>query len=267
MKNFLFLVLLFQSLFLSAEDKLIKISESHSFYLNQTTNTAESLEDVSALKNEPFLAISLGYNCWPAAHLQDHALRKRSFPFDWMITSFETIYSLLETDFYGFLDTRYINLLNGTMPQSTLHGAQFAHDFNLQNWKQVDNSLVPINEEAKKEYSDMLYRYERRIARFYKVFELGIPVYLFRWNITKAQAYQLYHLLTKKFPKSDIHLICLQNNGTGIDENWGHPKIRHFSIGWDGKPLDPVANRSRNPEWTRIFVSLGLLRYTWNTSD
>lgn len=249
--------------FFGSQDIYFKIDDTHDFYLSQVNCSVEMDE----LKDEPFLAISLGYNCWPAAHLQDHALRKRSFPFDWLVTSFEAIYQILETDFYGFLDIRHFSLLSAVAVNKTIHNAEFGHDFNFANWKQEIEGFVPLNDIGKKEYEDLISRYQRRIARFYKIFELGIPIYLFRWKITKDQAHKLYDLFSKKFPNSDIHLICLHDIEKEAIEDWGHPKIKHYPIGWDGKPLGPIANRSRNPEWTRIFTDLGLLRFQWNTND
>jgi hypothetical protein len=244
------------------QDRHIVLSESHDFYLSQI----DSSEEMDELKDEPFLAISLGHNCWPAAHLQDHALRKRSFPLDWLITSFDTIYQLFETDFNGFLDIRHFFMPN-TLTVSSIHGAEFGHDFTLENWKQVGEGIVPLNDAARKEYQDMLFRYQKRIARFYAVFELGIPIYLFRWKITHEQAHQLYALLTKKFSNTDIFLICLHDEEIDLNQDRGHPNIKHFPIGWDGKPLGPAANRSRNPEWTKVFTDLELLLYSWNTND
>lgn len=256
----LFLLGILQSELHASKDIYFEISESHKFVLSEKIDS----EEMDALKNEPFLAISLGYTCWPAAHLQDHALRKRSFPFDWMTTSFESIYKLLESDFYGFLDLRYMTA--GFV--STIHGALFNHDFTQGDWVQVGKGIVPINEIIAKEYEKMISRYERRIARFYKVFELGIPIYLFRWNIEQSQAYELYELLTRKFPSSTIYLICLQSNKEkSIDEDWGHPQIKHFSIGWDGKSLVPFETRLRNLEWTRVFEALGLLTFQFKSND
>lgn len=249
-----------QSELYSSENRYFEISEGRQFLLSEKIDPQE-LED---LKSEPFLAISLGHTCWPAAHLQDHALRKRSFPFDWMTTTFDSIYKLIETDFYGFLDLRHM----GRNFTSTIHGAQFSHDFKREEWSTQGLGIVPKTEKAATEYKKMLSRYERRIARFYKVFELGIPIYLFRWNIQQQQAYQLYDLLKRKFPNSTIYLICLQHNtGRKIDEDWGHPQIKHFSIGWDGKSLVPFKTRTRNPEWTRVFEALGLLTFQFKSND
>ncbi len=258
-----FVFFLFLNTIYASQDVYFKIDDTHDFYLSEV-NCSEEMQE---LKDEPFLAISLGYNCWPAAHLQDHALRKRSFPFDWLITSFEAIYQILETDFYGFLDMRHFTLDSAMPVNKNIFNAIFGHDFNIVNWKEEGEGFIPLNEIGKREYEDLISRYQRRIARFYKIFELGIPIYLFRWRITEDQALKLYDLLTMKFPNSDIHLICLHDSRKDAFVDWGHPKIKHFSIGWDGKPLGPVSNRSRNSEWTRIFADLGLLLFQWNTND
>jgi hypothetical protein len=71
----------------------------------------------------------------------------------------------------------------------------------------------------------------------------------------------------KKFPNSNVCLVCLHDKGIDLNEDWGHPKIKHFPIGWDGSELGPVADRARNPEWTRVFEDLGLLIFDWNTND
>lgn len=258
-KLIILLLLMYQTLAFGLQDRYFKISETKEFYFSQM----EDAEEISALKNEPFLAISLGWNCWPASHLQDHALRKRSFPLDWMITSFETVYKLIETDFYGFLDIHHMTL--GRV--NKIHGGEFAHDFTIKNWRQEGNGIAPCNEAGTQEYTELLSRYSRRIARFYYIFDLGIPIYLFRWKITKDQAHQLYNLLMQKFPQSDIYLVCIDDGKGGNDDDWGHPKIKHFSIGLNGEVLRPFEDRSRNQEWTKILSSLGLLIYQWNTND
>jgi hypothetical protein len=247
------------------EDIHFKINDTHEFYLSQRLDADELL----ALQNEPFLAISLGHTCWPASHLQDHALRKRSFPFDWMITSFESLYQILETDFYGFLDIQHMHIGDNENKISDLHGGRFVHDFETTNWLPANPGIAPVSERDAQEYEAMLLRYERRIARFYKIFELGIPIYLIRWQISQEQADKLYNLLTRKFPNGTIYLICLETSSQEkcVNEEWGHPHIRHFTIGWDDQSLSPIPDRSRHPEWTRVFQALGLLRWHWNCND
>jgi len=263
------LLIFFKTAIFCSQNVHFKISESCEFYLDQMQDPAEMIE----LKNEPFLAISFGYNCWPAAHLQDHILRKRSFPLDWIITPFDTLYKLLETDFCGFLDIRYITIVNDAsvsfcnMPVNTLHGTQFFHDFHLEDWKQENGGIVPINEKAIEDYNAALSRYAKRISRLYHIFDLGIPIYVFRWDITKEQAHKLYSLLNKKFPNSNITLVCIQTKNATKNENWGHPKIKHFVIGLNGERIDPASDRIRNSAWTRVFESLQLLPHDWNTND
>lgn len=263
----LLMLILFQEMAYGFQDVYFKINESEEFYLSEMIDK----EEITALKNEDFLTISLGWNCWTGSHLQDHALRKRSFPLDWMITSFDTIYKLLETDFRNFLDIRYMSFLpvdvGASVVKNSIHGANFVHDFHRENWRQEGEGITPLNEKGVKEYDEIVCRYKKRIARLYKVFELGIPIYLFRWDITSDQAYKLYDLLVQKFPGSNINLVCIQHINVEPNEKWNHPKIKHFSIGQNGQFVGMTPDRSRNPEWTRIYKELGLLEFRWNVRD
>lgn len=181
----------------------------------------EQDEEILQLKNEPFIAVSLGYNCVPALHLRDYGLRLRSFPFDWNITPFDAMYAILEHDFEGFLDLQNLAI---NKEENTVYNKRYQfklnHDFEIADWAESSDGLVPVAPESLKKYQKVLAYYARRIARFYDIFELGIPIYLFRRMISSKQALQLNSLLKHKFPNAQFTLVCIQDEQFDDAQTW-----------------------------------------------
>ena len=216
-------------------------------------------EELALLKKEPFIAVSLGENCFPALHLRSHDIRIRSFPFDWDITPFSALYAILANNFEGFLDLKYlaINAKENTV-YNKRYGCKFNHDFDINDWVDGPNGLTPKHEDDLNLYQSVLDRYHRRIARFYAIFDLGIPIYLFRRVIRAEEARKLHTLLSKMFPESTFTLVCIQ------DERHEHPSawkdmpenIRYIRL---PHPIDHKL-RHKNPHATNLFRELGLLK-------
>lgn len=214
--------------------------------------------ELQELKQERFIAISLGHNCFPAFHLRDHGLRIRSFPFDWNITPFNALYAILEHDFEGFIDLQNlaINAREYTV-YNKLYQFKLNHDFDITDWVESPYGLLPAVPENMAKYYDVLAYYARRITRFYDVFTLGVPIYLFRRIISADQARQLHALLTTKFPVAQFTLVCIE------DEEFDNPQA------WRNMPDNIVHYRfpfpvTHNPEkkhegMVRLFRDLGLI--------
>ena len=68
--------------------------------------------------------------CNVANALNQHQLRKQSFPFDWNITPFYSLLSILEEDFQDFLNPKYLVLRDDQRTVvNSKYGIEFAHDF------------------------------------------------------------------------------------------------------------------------------------------
>lgn len=101
--------------------------------------------------------ISLGYFCSVALELEKYGLRKESSPFDWLITEFEGVITLIENHFKDFLAYEYLaqNKEDRLFYMNTKYRAKFVHDFDKYK------PLAPQLPEVQK-------KFERRIERFYK---------------------------------------------------------------------------------------------------
>lgn len=101
--------------------------------------------------------ISLGFFCSVSSELERIGLRDGSYPFDWLISSFDSVMELIEKGFKDFLclnlmqqysnnPSRYINIK---------YNIHFYHDFD--KYKNCEEQIEAIDD-----------KYRRRINRFYK---------------------------------------------------------------------------------------------------
>jgi hypothetical protein len=212
--------------------------------------------DINALRTMPFIAISLGSNCAPALYFNYYGLRVRSFPFDWNISSADALRAVIQNRCEGWLDLKDL-VIKGDIIRNTRYDFCFMHDFNVRHWSNSANGLMPINQAALDEYASITERYRRRVERFYTVFTINVPIYLFRRSITSHEARRLYDLFKAMFPEANFTLVCIE------DENWESARhwrnlpsgMRHFRLSRNTHPIDG----NLNSEWRDVFVQLGLL--------
>lgn len=214
-------------------------------------------EEIEILKKQPFIAISLGENCNPAEHLVQHNIRIRSFPFDWNITSVESLCMLLTHDFEGLLDPKNL-VIRGDMVRNTRYNIIFAHNFDVLKFYDGPNGFTPKDADAQECYNKTVSEYQRRIARFYSVFNIGIPIYLFRRVITSNEAKKLHTLLKRKFPTSNFKLICIEDGPIWEDiKKWNIPGIIHFKMKHHEHPTHTPGKP--NAAWSNVLIQLGIL--------
>ncbi len=256
-KQYLLIILLFV-VSLEADRKF---SFSHEFNKEITLNNQHTDDvEIALLKKEPFIAISLGMNCFPALQLREHGIRVRSFPFDWDITPFSALYAILENDFRGFIDLKNLAI---NQKENTVFNKHYQfklnHDFDIKDWYDGSEGLTPHNKTGVLKYQKVVAYYQRRIARFYKVFELGVPIYLFRRIITAEQAKKLNRLLRSKFPHTDFKLICIQDEGWEAPSVWKKipSNIIYYRL---SHPIGHSDKKPKNELMTNVLRSLGLIR-------
>ncbi|WP_434717428.1 DUF1796 family putative cysteine peptidase [Lactococcus lactis] len=112
--------------------------------------------------------ISLGYFCSIALDLEKLGLRDNSFPFDWCITNFEGINSLIENKFENLfeIDLLFQSSKNVSHYQNSKYKMQFFHDFNGNT--SLSSQLHNVKE-----------KYERRASRFFE--EITKPTLFIRY--------------------------------------------------------------------------------------
>jgi hypothetical protein len=229
------------------------------------TDTYSESEEWLELQQEKFIAISLGSNCFPANHLRDHDLHVRSFPFDWNVTLFESLYSLIENDFEGYFDLEKMEILTDDCVLNKKYGFHFYHQFDIKEWYNTDRGMKA---DTMGLYLSTLEKYQRRVERFCHIMNSGLPVFLFRFEqINQEQAQQLQSLLQRKFPQSNFTLICIDEKDT--DKNTGNPIVE-----WEPKNgiihhiLNPEFDLNekpngieKHPAFSQLFTKLGLIQF------
>lgn len=225
---------------------------------DKLNNTYALEAEMDLLRQEPFIVVSLGENCFPALQFREHNIRIRSFPFDWDITPFNALYNILSNDFDGFinLENLAINVKENTV-YNTKYRLKFNHDFDIHDWIDKQPGLQPKNNESYTKYQRVLSYYHRRISRFYAIFDLEVPIYLFRRVITSAQAKRLNNLLRSKFPRSNFTLVCIQDEKWEAPSAWQKmpPNIKYY------RAPHPISHQlgQRNGLMTNILNDLELI--------
>lgn len=216
-------------------------------------------QELEILKNEPFIAISLGENCFFANHLKEHGIRIRSFPFDWDITSFSALYEIIKNDFKGLLNLKNLAIIKQeNTVYNTLYGIKLNHDFDIKDWYDSPEGLKPKDDIGVKKYHNTLAYYQRRIARFYGVMTLNIPIYFFRRVIQSHEARLLHALLKNKFPQTPFKLVCIQDKDLEPIEHWADmpPEISFYQ----STNIISYIFETKNPLATNIFKHLNLIQ-------
>jgi hypothetical protein len=205
-----------------------------------------------------FECISLGEVCSTGAALQAFDLRNAAYPFDWVISPFSAIYSLISNDFKDYLNPEFFRIREDNRGVINKYGVVFVHDFPTINY--IGNNIA--TEDIVNEYTlspDWLSalpliqeKYERRINRFIQKCSSDDTIYLFRHvGITRDQAIELRDLIELKYPNLDFVLVVVGNN-PAYSEQWGDEKIRNYYLN-DTEVWNDVR------EWKRIFNDLGIL--------
>jgi hypothetical protein len=167
------------------------------------------------------LFISLGSQCEPAHMLRFCDLRKKAFPFDWIV-SFDgnALIEILNDDFKHFLNDAFFLSYGpaGHLLHSYYH-LEFLHDGNFNG-----EHFVPLLHKLKNKYQRRIERF-RQLAHYkQKVFFIRAAYqysttdphryYKFEDNIEISDEYslRLYNALKQRFPDLDFALIIINNH-------------------------------------------------------
>lgn len=237
------------------------------FEFSSTIRKIEISETVSELaeqsrsinfEKENKICVSLGVACLTAEHLKRNRLRMQSFPFDWIVSSFSGICTLIKNDFQDFLNPAFLEqspLRNFIYNKK--HIMAFVHDFPVN----PENSQIIVDK-----FLDYLtpiqVKYQRRIDRFYDVCKKANIVYFFRirritheiWNYSQEQnkedAIKLKNILHEKFPQNNWILVLI-NSTEEYKKDWNISQIKNFYI-----PNELVTNPH---EFDHILKKLDLI--------
>lgn len=164
--------------------------------------------------------ISLGYFCSVALELERLGLRSASSPFDWCISGFEGVLTLIENHFEDYLEIENMsqNANKKEQYRDDKYDIAFFHDFN--QYQSLDKQLRTVKE-----------KYQRRIKRFYE--QISEPTLFVRYisdikcneNGRSAELVwieenydKILKLLRSFNPQNDILFIANEGNVSDVVE-------------------------------------------------
>ncbi len=184
-------------------------------------------EKLSAKEDARPLFFSLGSNCEIAGVLGHYNLRHTAGPLDWVLTlDYERFLLLLENDFEGFVDERYLSQYPDTHVINSLYNIDFRHD-----WPDLDfeKHLPEVQARLKRRVDRILdlKRHEGKVYFIRGAFDTNINPYLPTitkecTKITPQDAQNIRTVLQRKYPNLDFTLIIInyeEEAGCDFDEN------------------------------------------------
>ncbi len=156
--------------------------------------------------------VSLGFFCSVSEELQEYGFRKESMPFDWLISSAEGVYNLIDNKFEDFLEFNELsqNLENRNFYKNDRYDVSFYHDFT--QYKSLADQLESV-----------VKKYNRRIKRFYE--RISEPTIFIRYiedqnemNYIEANLTLFLSLLTSYNKESKLLLICNNDIITNLED-------------------------------------------------
>lgn len=193
------------------------------------------------------VCISLGAACGSAMHLRSLGLRTAAYPFDWIISPFESLYEALNDDFSHFLTE--LTLREDGNGVIDYYGFHFTHDWPTKNNPNIDplntefigvESLYP---EWEKALPLVREKYRRRIQRFREACLGNERVYFFRTEyVNQEQAIMIRDLIRYKYPTLDFVLV-VSTIGEKFKKPWNIDGIKNFYIGGDFNDWKPFLSQ------------------------
>lgn len=195
--------------------------------------------------------ISLGYFCSIALDLEELGLRNGSYPFDWCITDFKGINSLIKNDFNNLFkeDNLYQSQNKPSHYQNVEYKFFFFHDF------KDDVSLSNQIQNVKSKYN-------RRIKRFYN--DIQEPTLFIRY-ISSEKVNENGKSIELEYIENNIDTIRQLYKSFNIDNEVifiGDNSIQSDVIEIYHVPIDENDNVCRKP----LFSNNDLVEYFTNVT-
>lgn len=168
--------------------------------------------------------VGLGANCESACNIRSYYRAERAFPFDWWITPYNSLITLLKSHFEGLFDPQ--NLVVTEDMQSVrcnrfniLHHHDFLRDKDGKVLPGIETQIPSLRE-----------KYKFLIDRFYQECQTGRTLFVRNRtgydpklkpdsdDIFEENIVSLHDLLTRLFPRSTIHLMSTNVGKKGRSE-------------------------------------------------
>lgn len=176
--------------------------------------------------------ISIGANCDAAHFLRENSLRRSAYPFDWNITPIQSVISLIENDFEGFLNESnldYLQPVERMLFKEHEIDLEIANDIITPVICHRYNMLFPHDFSVKGQYDleEVQKKYEKRIERLLSVLRSEKEIWFIRqdtelndWQIAQYQSVGLEpekdpadwksglaNVLNRKYPALKFRLL------------------------------------------------------------
>jgi hypothetical protein len=176
-----------------------------------------------------FNYLTIGYDCSPASALKNLNLREFALPFDWVVSSVNSLEKCFETNFENFHKKLNLNYYKTRLID--YYGFQFPHDYPLNHMSDFENNLgegvfgeetgMFITDNWINYHETVLDKYNRRIERFKNIINESKPIIvLCRYNTNDVL--KLQELFVKYYKISNIYFINSSN------ETFENDKIKNI---------------------------------------
>jgi hypothetical protein len=183
--------------------------------------------------------VNLGRDCEVAHQMIARKLRRYALPFDYLVTTAESVGAMLDQKFAGFLDPgNFVLRLEDGWIEDLRYGTQLLHDF------RVTDAFLS-------DYDMVRERYQRRIDRLFGILESSRRLIFIRKGITREQALELDATLTRLFPHLDYLLVALDGTEE-MKSEWHLPRIKNMFL----KQAVPWVWTGDDGAWAEIFAAL-----------
>jgi hypothetical protein len=201
--------------------------------------------------------ISLGEVCTTAAALEAFELRNAAYPFDWVISPYESLCGVLRQDFKDWLNPAYLSIRDDHHGIINKYGFAFVHDFPTINYVGDPQNELPLNGDVLNPnwidfVSDVQQKYGRRIQRFRDVCASNKKIYFIRHGgiRSREEARILRNILKTAYTTLDFTLVIVGNDES-FTKPWKEKNIKNYH-------LKKTAVWNDVAEWKKIFFDLGL---------
>lgn len=166
--------------------------------------------------------VSLGFACQVAYQTKLNGFRTHAYPFDVLITPYESMLLFIVNKGVNFLEPSNLHVLE-VLPGGVLsvlekgYNIQMIHDFtlNFANYNQVKA------------------KYDRRIKRFFDLLASNKRVLFIRINLNYYQAIELDNILHTLYPQLPYTILAL-NDDEQSKQDWHLERVRNFYLRWTG---------------------------------
>lgn len=211
--------------------------------------------------NAPISIFSLGSNCTPSLQINRHLGIKPTSPFDWLVTPFDSIIKILQTDGKLF-GTSISTALNGKTAFCENYGVFYHHEFT----RRVGTEQVIFDVESIENCRNkLLFKYNRMI----EICKISKPIFV-RYlsgtdvptdrlgctlSLNASDAEQLCQIISSKIHHKNYHIIFIKSENNiydKIDER-SLLNIPNISVDYVTSNCSPLEEAQ---SWNRIFNRL-----------